>query len=281
MANVAWVALGLLKHVGRRTMTSLMRHFDNDPHAVLNASIDELLVVPGIGAKTAAAIRGIRLKDVEAAMQQWEHDAVALVTLEDKAYPPALRTVADAPPLLFVRGTLPPPKGVALVGTRKPSSDAARWIALLSEHILTRGFAVISGLAFGIDTVAHETTLTFPQGRTVAVLGSGVCNVYPPEHRELSEAIIRRGALVCEVNPYAEVSVPALVARNRIITGLSDAVVIVETSAEGGAMHAARFARWQGRRLYALDIAASGNRTLIDSGAAIPIPPDLRGFEGF
>jgi DNA processing protein len=133
---------------------------------------------------------------------------------------------------------------------------------------------VVSGLALGVDAVAQRSVMTVPDGETFAVLGSGVWNVYPPTNRELAECIGGYwGALVCEVQPDAGVNPAALVARNRIITGLSRAVFIIETEADGGAMHAARFAKAQGRAIYTLDLPASGNQQLIAEGAQIIAPP--------
>ena len=134
----------------------------------------------------------------------------------------------------------------------------------------------MSGLALGVDTAAHLGALSSPDGYTLAVLGCGVLNVYPSENRGLADAIALRGGLLCEVNPSAEAKTPAIVARNRLISGLCDALIVVETSIDGGAMHAAKRAFEQGRRVYALDTAASGNRLLIDEMGASPIGTGLR-----
>jgi DNA processing protein len=117
--------------------------------------------------------------------------------------------------------------------------------------------------------------LSVAQGKTAAVLGSGVLNIYPPKHQELALAIMARGAIISEVKPDAAVSAPGLVARNRIIAGLSDSVIIIQTELDGGAMHAARFARQQGKPVYVVDHPASGNQLLIQDGA-LKLSPDLQ-----
>jgi len=189
-----------------------------------------------------------------------------------------LRTVEDAPPTLFLRGTLPDVEQCyAVIGTRKPSDRARDFAESVSAALAACGHGVVSGLAFGVDAAAHMGTLAISGGRPVAVLGSGVLNVYPQQHRALAQAIIERGALLCEVAPGAAVSAPGLVARNRIITGLCAGVIVVETEIGGGAMHAARFAQVQGVPLYVMASEATGNRTLIDGGATI-ITADLSGL---
>jgi DNA processing protein len=130
-------------------------------------------------------------------------------------------------------------------------------------------------LAVGVDAAAHLGALAVPDAYPIAVLGSGVLNVYPPANAQLAAAVLQHGAMVSELHPFAGVGASGLVARNRITTGLSSAVIIVETAVNGGAMHAARFALAQGRPLYVVDCEATGNRALIEGGA-IPLRPDLR-----
>ena len=164
-----------------------------------------------------------------------------------------------------------------MVGTRSPTPAAAEAARQLGFELAQRGFQVISGMAFGIDSAAHIGALAQPDGTTSAVLGSGVLNRYPPENRALAQAILQRGALISENHPHAQPKPSTLVARNRIISGLCEALIVVQTEVDGGAMHAARRAVEQGRRVYTLEDTASGNRALINFGATI-ITPDLVGF---
>ena len=176
----------------------------------------------------------------------------------------------DAPPTLFVRGqNVSIGKSLAIVGTRNPSDEARNFAQNLSTHLVERGYTIISGLAFGIDSAAHYGAIIQPEGRTVAVLGCGVLNIYPAEHKRLAEKVMLEGFVVSEINPGNTTSPANLVARNRIITGLSDGVIVVETTVDGGAMYAARFASQQGRPVYTLDSEASGNQALIAAGATV------------
>jgi DNA processing protein len=275
--NPAWVALSLVEHVGAKKLRALGLAFGGDFDAVLRADAPDLQRVPGIGPKIAASIRAIDLSAVEAAIPRWQAAGITLLTLDHPAYPAALRPVEDAPPTLFVLGTWREMRAVAVVGTRSPSREAVDAAQQIGFALAQRGIQVISGLALGIDSAAHTGALAQPAGITVAVLGSGVLNLYPPGNRALAQAIQGRGALLSEVHPDAQPKPSALVARNRIISGLCEAVIIVQTESDGGAMHAARRATDQGRRVYTLDSGASGNRALIESGATI-ITPNLEGF---
>lgn len=278
MPDSRWVALSLVRHLGGKTFLALMAHFNHDLSAILNADATQLRAVPGVGPRIAESIAAVNVPTIEKSLKRWNEAGVTALARTDAAYPVHLRGdgLADAPPTLFTRGNWPDwrsKRGYAVVGTRRASSLVQSRAERLGFMLAHAGHIVISGLAEGVDTGAHMGALA-ADGVTVAVLGSGVLNVYPPSNRSLAAAIIQRGALACEVAPNANVSASGLVARNRIITGLSEAVFIVETDIDGGAMHAARFARMQGRPVYALDGDAAGNRQLIADGA-IPVSPDF------
>jgi DNA processing protein len=265
--------LSLTGHIGARTMRVLGAEFNGDYAAAVSAPEARLRSVRGIGPKIAQTIRAADLVDTAAAIRRWQSQDIQIITLDDREYPAPLRALDDAPPTLFVRGTLPVmAQAAAIVGTRHPSPPAQDCPARLASELAGRGQVIVSGLARGVDTQAHLGALSVPQGLTVAVLGSGLLDPYPAENRALADAIAKRGALVCETRPDARASAQRLVARNRIITGLSQTVVIVETAEDGGAMHAARLARVQERGLFAVDFPVSGNRALIASGVrAIPV----------
>jgi DNA processing protein len=270
--KTAWVALSLLKHVGGKTMRALLAHFGGDLQAVLKSDTRALCEVPGIGAKIAAAIQTVDLEQTDRALRRWQAAGVRVVTWDDPEYPTPLIGLEDAPPTLFLRGAWHwsacdhPFRAAALVGTRSPSLQARITANRLAAHFTREGYTIVSGMALGIDTLAHQATLSHA-GITLAVLGSGVLNPYPPENAKLAAHIMQRGALLCEVHPDAPVSTPGLVSRNRIITGLCKRVIVVETEVDGGAMHAARFALAQGREVYVVESEASGNQALLDSGA--------------
>lgn len=277
MADTAWIALSLTGRIGAKTLATLLTRFDGDTRAILAADGKALRQVPGVGPKIAQSIQAIDLRQVEKDMKRWRKAGVSFVTLDDPEYPSRLAQLDDAPPTLFMRGhwQFAFDKAVAIVGTRNPSKEAAGVARRLASILVQQGYAIVSGLAAGIDTHAHHSALA-GNGCAVAVLGCGVLNVYPEQNRSLAEKIIERGALLCEAHPEASPNAASLVARNRLISGLSEAVIVVETGVDGGAMHAARFAFDQGRRVYAVDNHATGNRDLIGRGA-IPAQADWDG----
>lgn len=278
-ADPAWVALSLLKHVGSKTLRALLDHFDGDLDAVLKADAAALQAVRGVGGKIAAAIQSIDVSATERAMKRWQAAGVRIVTLSDPMYPPRLRDLEDAPPTLFIRGQRVPPhrmRGIAIVGTRTLSRDGAITAHRIASQFADAGYTLVSGMALGVDTLAHRAAVDRTQAGdsrgevvTVAVLGSGILNIYPPENTALAREIMAHGMLMCEVAPDAAVSAAGLVARNRIITGLCERVIVIESEIGGGAMHAARFALSQGRKVYTPDLPASGNQWLLANGAQL------------
>lgn len=271
MIDTAWVALSLVERLGGKTLDALVRHFGYDPRAVLAADSDQLQQVRGVGPRLAAQIRAVDLAAVERDIPAWQQAGVRVVPVDAREYPARLRALDDAPPTLFIRGGWRASwtRSAAIVGTRRPSAAGLALAQNLASEMAARGYMIVSGLALGIDAAAHLGALAVPEGFTLAALGCGVLEVYPPANRPLAEAVARRGALVSELHPMAAPGSSALVARNRIITGLSDAVIVIETEPDGGAMHAARFALAQGRRLFAADLPAEGNRALLQAGAGV------------
>ncbi len=277
MLDTAWVALSLTGRVGSKTLDALLAHFDHDPHAIVAADAKALRRVPGVGPKIARSIQAINLEQTGADIERWRQAGVRIVTTDDPSYPLRLARLNDAPPTLFMRGDWKPAyeRAVAIVGTRRPTKEAAGVARRLAAILAQRGYTIVSGLAAGVDTNAHHSALA-SNGNSVAVLGCGVLNVYPEQNRPLADRIRQQGALLCEVHPQASPNAASLVARNRLISGLSEAIIVVETGVDGGAMHAARFAFEQGRQVYVVDNHAAGNRTLIEHGATA-VPPDWDG----
>lgn len=165
-------------------------------------------------------------------------------------YPLLLRAVPDAPPTLYVRGTLAPRPCVACVGTREPSAFGVEVTRRIVRALVARGYGIVSGLALGVDTVAHRTALE-AGGYTIAVLAHGLDSVYPAANRELAKEIVAAGgALVGEHPDQTSPSPRSFVRRNRIQSGLALATVVMQTDLAGGTMHTARFALVQGRPLF-------------------------------
>ncbi|MGB1288466.1 MAG: DNA-processing protein DprA [Aggregatilineales bacterium] len=274
--STAWLALCLQQRIGTKTLQALMTEFDS-PENILAADTKALKAVKGVGAKIAESIQSIDLSAIEDARQQWQKADVQLCPIHNPAYPTLLATLEDAPPVIFSRGlfdTSLHTKTAAIIGTRNPSPHAEDTAFRLAQVLAQRGYTIISGLAKGIDSAAHRGALSVMDGKTIAVLGSGVLKIYPSENHNLAKNIMQHGYLMSEVAPDATTNAARLVARNRLITGMSQHVFVVETAIDGGAMHAARFARKQGRHLYACIFPETGNLQLLRD-KAIAIVPDL------
>jgi DNA processing protein len=175
-----------------------------------------------------------------------------VLTLADPAYPPALREIPDPPPFLYVHGQLAPSdRAVALVGSRHPSSYGLRTARSLAAALGRHEVTVVSGMARGIDTAAHQGALD-AGGRTVAVLGSGLDKPYPPESRSLFDRIAASGAVISEFALQAGPEAHHFPIRNRVISGLSLGTVVVEAAVRSGALITARLAAEQGREVFAV-----------------------------
>lgn len=268
--DAAWIALSLLRHVGSKTLRALVATFGS-AEAVLQASKADLMHVRGVGSQIAQAITDINLAQARAAIHQWQnaHD-ITIAPRYTPLYPPMLRDLDDEPATLFSRGSYAInelERGVAIIGTRNPSQIARRVAFQLGARLAKAGHVVISGLAHGIDGAAHHGALSVRGSHTLAILGSGVLHIYPNQHKTLAARILQHGAIISENHPKATPTAARLVTRNRIITGLCEHVIVVESSEDGGAMHAARFAQIQGKVLHTLDLPASGNQVLLSQSA--------------
>jgi len=208
-------------------------------------------------------------------MERLQATESSMMTLGDADYPQALRWIPEPPPVLYVWGTLRPEDSlaVAVVGSRKPSPYGQLTAQRLSAELAQYGFTVVSGLARGVDSLAHQGALR-AGGRTIAVLGSGINVVYPPEHRRLYEAIRVQGAVVSEFPFDTKPDRWNFPRRNRIISGLTLGILVVEASDRSGSLHTARHALEQGREVFAvpgrIDVASSrGTNNLIKRGAKL------------
>ena len=276
--TVQWVGLSLSRHIGAKTLAVLLKYFDDDLNAIFEAEEDDLLEIPGIGPTIAREIMLIDLEQVARDIPNWKKQGVEIITALDNWYPDVLKTIPDFPPTLFVQGHWYPDlwaKTMAIVGTRRPSQQAKFMTMQLAAKLAREGYTIVSGLALGIDAAAHSGALQAQGGGlTIAVLGSGVLNIYPPQNKRLSMLTRQSGALISEVHPNLTTNAQRLVSRNRIISGMSQGIIVVESDDDGGAMHAAKWANEQKRNLYTLDLPASGNQKLIKEGAIV-IPRDL------
>lgn len=184
----------------------------------------------------------------------------------DNDYPESLRNIPDPPRQLFVLGEIPYMRKIGIVGSRKISNFGKIVTSKITLGLIKAGFVIVSGMAVGIDSVAHWTAIN-NGGRTIAVLGAGVDIIYPPENQELYNSILQSGgAIISEVPPGVRVSKEMFPARNRIISGLSEAVVIIEAELKSGSLITARMALEQGREVFAVP-GSPGPNYLIDQGA--------------
>ena len=266
-----WVAFHHAKFVGPARMARLVERFGDlavawaAPASSLRAVLDERSVESVL--KTRAEF------DPDRAWEEMERAGIAAICLPDPRYPRLLREVPAPPPVLYVRGALLPEDetAVAIVGTRRSTAAGREMATNLGEGLAGTGVTVVSGLARGIDAVAHQAALA-AGGRTIAVLGSGPDVIYPPEHRHLAEQIIEVGAVLSDYPPGRPPDAPNFPARNRIISGLSLGVVIVEAPERSGALITADFAADQGRDVFVvpgspLAAASAGSNRLLRDGA--------------
>jgi DNA processing protein len=269
------LALHLADGLGPQRITALVEHFGSAGRA-LRASQQELLQVPGIGPQLSACLpSALRSIDVTAEEERIRAAGVDVLVWGQPGYPSSLADIPAAPRLLFVRGSILPAdaRAVALVGTRHPTAYGKKVAKSLSEALARAGVVVVSGLARGIDGIAHRGALD-AGGRTLAVLAGGLSSVYPPEHRGLADEIIARGALVTESTMDQESLKGLFPARNRIIAGLSRVVVIVQAPAKSGALITAVHAADQGRTVMAVpgpidDERYAGCNALLREGAVL------------
>jgi DNA processing protein len=252
-ALLAHVRLACVSGVGSRLRRMLLERFGS-PEQVLAASAEEIASVARIGPKLLASFAEAATSRVaEETLALCRARGVSLLVEGSDSYPGLLSRIADPPGLLFVRGRLEPcdALAVAVVGARNASPYGKRVAWQLAGGLARSGYTVISGLARGIDAAAHRGALD-AGGRTIAVLGTGVLEIYPPEHEDLAADVLARGAVVSEAPPLAEAHAGAFPQRNRIVSGLSLGTVVVEAAERSGALITARLATEQGREVFAV-----------------------------
>lgn len=268
--------------IGPARLRALVDHFGS-ARAVAEAPPRDLIAVQGIEQKTALAITTFFRQGAPPDAREFADDQlrrmqkgeVLFTTLWDSDYPSHLRKIYDPPPFLFLRGTLldRDAAAVAIVGTRTPSAYGNRIADRFAADMAARGITVVSGLARGIDTVAHTAALR-AGGRTIAVIGSGLDVFYPPENRSLAARIEGRGAVLSEFPMGTKPDAMNFPQRNRTVSGLSLGTLVIETGTEGGAMITARTALDQNREVFAIPapvdaVKRSGANRLLRDGQAL------------
>ena len=267
-----WVGFNLIKGIGAVRMQGLIAYF-GDLAAAWQAPPTELARA-GLGLRLIERV--VQARGGVSLDQVWENiekQDIKILTWEDESYPQRLKEIDQPPPVLYIRGEYLPDDlfAVAIVGTRRVTAYGRQITEELSAFLAANNMTVISGLARGVDAVAHQTALK-AGGRTIAVLGSGVDKIYPPEHRALAEQMVERGAIISDYVPGTPPEASNFPPRNRIISGLSLAIVVVEAGETSGALITAEFAAEQGREVFAvpgsiLAPQSKGANKLIQNGA--------------
>lgn len=269
-----WFELKSVPGVGNHLFKRLIDRF-RSPAAVLQASAAELSAVEGVTRRTLESLRAHRAPEAGRTEIAAAADAgVRIVPLTDPTYPRLLREIPDPPPLVYVAGdpgALERP--IAVVGSRNATRYGTDTTRALCADLAALGFTVVSGMAVGIDAAAHEGALA-GGGRTVAVLGSGLGRIYPPQHRRLFERIAVHGAILSEFPMDAEPEAHHFPVRNRIISGMSLGTVVVEATRNSGSLITARLAAEQNREVFAVpgsvqSFKSTGTHTLIKEGAKL------------
>ncbi|MBL7114883.1 MAG: DNA-protecting protein DprA [Kiritimatiellae bacterium] len=271
----AYIALNMMEKIGPVGVRALVEHVGS-ADTIFSCSEGDLLGAKGMGRETVRAVLEQRSTvEWEKEVDRAEALGARLVTMADAEYPPLLREIHDPPLALYVRGKLESRDrhSVAVVGTRRPSLYGRDTTDRLAYALAKAGMVVVSGLAEGIDTVAHEAALR-AGGRTLAVIGSGMEHLYPASNRELAESIVSQGALISEFPLDRRPDKTTFPMRNRIVSGLSMGSLVVEAAARSGALITVSQALEQGRTVFAVPgrIDSNGSRgtnELLKQGARV------------
>ena len=269
------VILNMIPGMGSMRTKRLLNRFGSF-EKILSASREELEKVEGIGSEFAARIAGWKeTVDIQKELELAKKYGAGILTLDDEKYPPRLKEIYDPPVVLYVRGEIIPgdEKAIAIVGTRRPSFYGRMITEDLSKKLAMRDFTIVSGLARGIDSAAHRGALAV-KGRTIAVLGCGIDKVYPPENARLMKEVMSSGAVISEFPFGTKPDRGNFPRRNRIISGLSLGVIVVEAAKRSGSLITASCALEQGREVFAVpgkvDSPTSyGTHSLIKEGAKL------------
>ncbi|MHA7840796.1 MAG: DNA-processing protein DprA [Gammaproteobacteria bacterium] len=269
-----WLALWLVPTLSPRLFTQLVEHFN--PLQNLFRASKEHLAQLGLKPHCIHAIQNPPWSTVDKHLKWAEHPNHHIITAQHPAYSTLLREIAQPPPILFARGNvgLLSHKQLAIVGSRRASGDGRQHARRFAYDMVERGYTITSGLAIGVDTYAHEGTLAHPKGDTIAVLGTGPNIIYPRRNAKLIEHIAERGLIVSEYPLDVAAQPYHFPRRNRIISGLSVGVLVVEAAAKSGSLITAHHALEQGREVFALpghlqNPLSQGCHYLIQQGAKL------------
>ncbi|MCL5997728.1 MAG: DNA-processing protein DprA [Chloroflexi bacterium] len=246
---------------------SLAAAWNADPQALFTSGLDQKSI--------AALLEARKSIQPQEDLQSLTERDIQVITWDDADYPKLLKEINDPPPVLYVRGHLTSADAwaIGLVGTRRATVYGREVAETLATELARNGITIVSGMARGIDAYAHQAALQ-AGGRTIAVLGCGVDIVYPPEHRKLAQQIVEHGALVSDYPPGTQPDSQNFPPRNRIISGMSMGVVVIEADERSGALITSEFAAEQGREVFAVpgnifNRSSKGTNQLIQKGAKL------------
>lgn len=272
--RACWLSWAAIEGIGPHRLKRLHQHFGSLRRA-WEADEPDLMAVEGIGLQLALTIQSQRRQqDPAAILDKMSQPGIPFLTPADPHYPRLLWELPDPPPLIY---TLGQPMGwepaIAIVGTRSPTPYGKRWTEQLATALAQAGFLIVSGMAAGIDGVAHQAALKVG-GSTVGVLGTGVDQVYPPQHRDLFSQMRTQGCLISEFAPGVGPAKENFPRRNRLIAGLTQATLVMEAPQRSGALITAYLANDYGRDVFALpgtldNPAARGCLNLLRTGAGL------------
>lgn len=270
-----WIALSDVPDIGPVTAKKLLAIYKK-PEVVFKALYKELANIRGIGPAKAKNIKGYSgWGKIDAQLKKLDATGIKVVTFSNKDYPETLKNIEDAPIALYIKGTIQKEDryAVAVVGSRKYSSYGKLAAEKLSSGLSSMGFTIVSGMARGIDTLAHTAAIN-SGGRSIAVLGSGIDVPYPPENRGLMEKLADSGCVISEFPPGTLPERENFPKRNRIISGLSLGVLVVEAAADSGSLITASCALEQGKEVFAVpgninSVNSNGTNELIKKGAKL------------
>jgi DNA processing protein len=269
-----WLTLKEVPGIGNLIYKRLIDRF-HTPERVFQASEVELTAVNGVSKRIAKSLRSSKPSDqAQQGLALASRRGYGIVTLNDNAYPPLLRQIPDPPPFLYVAGRLTRQSNtIAVVGARHATRYGHRAAMRLAGELGQSGFTVVSGMALGIDTAAHEGALR-SGARSVAVLGSGLEKIYPKQNRKLFDQIAARGAVISEFELTAEPEAHHFPIRNRVISGMSRGTLVVEATPNSGSLITANLAAEQNREVFAVpgsigSYKSRGCHDLIKQGAKL------------
>jgi DNA processing protein len=274
-----WVGFNIVRGIGPTRLRALLDYF-GDVKQAWHAPTEELRRA-GLDRRSLRNLLAARAAlDLDRELERIAAAGAQVLTWESPGYPPLLREISDPPPVLYVRGTLTEEDAwaVAVVGTRRALAYGREVTRRLTTALARSGITIVSGMARGIDAEAHWAALN-AGGRTIAVFGCGIDQIYPPEHRKLAEAIVAQGALVSDYPLGTRPEGLNFPPRNRIISGLSLGVLVTQAGVRSGALITADYAAEQGRDVFAvpgsiLVHGCAGANTLIRDGAKIVLGPE-------